>query len=94
MQKPETTIKDEEKVERPVMKEAAICGQKKVETTMEKREMQKLDLEKPSQDIESKLNQQGHKTQPRATLSKMEETGKLFNLLRNLTLKFDVMLPK
>ncbi|KAF3436292.1 hypothetical protein FNV43_RR23384 [Rhamnella rubrinervis] len=72
---PETMTKDEERVERSVKKEAAIYRQKKVETTMEKQEMQKLDSEKPFQDNESKLNQQGHKTQPRATVSKMEKTA-------------------
>lgn len=50
MQKLDAMTKGEEKAERPVEKEAAFYGEKKTETKVEKREMQKLDLEKPCHD--------------------------------------------
>lgn len=70
--------KDEEKVEELVKKEAAQYEEKKVKTIVEQRERQKLDLEKPSQDIESRSNQQGRRAHHRATVSRMEKIGNLY----------------
>lgn len=77
-QKPETMTKDKEKVEERAKKEAAQYEEKKVKAILEHRERQKLDLEKPSQDIESKSNQQGRRAHHRATVSRMEKIGTLY----------------
>ncbi|KAH7517221.1 hypothetical protein FEM48_Zijuj09G0039700 [Ziziphus jujuba var. spinosa] len=64
-----TMMKDKEKVERPVKKESAFYEEKKTETSVEKREVLKLDLEKPCHDM-------GCNQQAKATISKLEKAEK------------------
>lgn len=71
-----TMMKDKEKVERPVKKESAFYEEKKTETSVEKREVLKLDLEKPCHDM-------GCNQQAKATISKLEKAGNVtFKLVK------------